>query len=50
MTRARGLARLRWDSVAGADAYIVVRDDREITAPLRIEGSRKEWQDREYKP
>lgn len=42
-TRAGGLARLRWDSVPGADAYVVVRDGREIAGPLRIEGSQKEW-------
>lgn len=44
-TRAGGLARLRWDSVIGGDAYIVVRDGREITGPLRIEGAQKEWMD-----
>jgi hypothetical protein len=43
--KAAGRAKLRWDSVAGADAYIVVRDGKEITAPLRIEGSNKEWTD-----
>ena len=42
--RAGGLARLAWDSVPGADAYIVLRDGREI-GPLRIEGSQKEWND-----
>jgi len=45
-TKAKGLARLRWDSVAGADAYVVVRDGKEITRPLRMEGSRKEWTDK----
>lgn len=44
--KAKGLARLRWDSVDGADAYLVVRDGKEITAPLRIEGSQKEWTDK----
>jgi len=44
-TKAAGLARLRWDSVPGADAYIVVRDGREVAGPLRIEGSQKEWAD-----
>ena len=44
-TTAAGLARLQWDSVAGADAYIVVRDGKEITSPLRLEGSRKDWTD-----
>ena len=44
-TRADGLARLRWDSVPGADAYIVLRDGKEVTGPLRIEGSQKEWTD-----
>ena len=45
-TKAKGLARLRWDSVDGADAYIVVRDGKEIAGPLRIEGSQKEWTDK----
>lgn len=45
-TTASGLAKLRWDSVPGADAYIVVRDGKEITGLLRIEGSRKEWTDK----
>lgn len=44
--KAGGFARLRWDSVPGADAYIVLRDGKEITGPLRIEGSQKEWTDR----
>ncbi|MBL9167597.1 MAG: hypothetical protein JNN07_07630 [Verrucomicrobiales bacterium] len=46
ITVAQGKARLRWDSVAGADAYIVLRDGQEITGLLRIEGSNKEWVDR----
>ncbi|MBI3853156.1 MAG: hypothetical protein HY298_23135 [Verrucomicrobia bacterium] len=45
-TKAKGLARLRWDSVAGADAYMVVRDGKEVAGPLRIEGSQKEWTDK----
>jgi hypothetical protein len=45
-TTARGLAKLRWDSVTGADAYVVVRDGQEIAGPLRIEGSQKEWTDK----
>ncbi|MDZ4780925.1 MAG: hypothetical protein SGJ19_11785 [Planctomycetia bacterium] len=44
---AAGRATLRWDSVPGADAYIVFRDGKEIAGPLRIEGSQKEWTDRE---
>ena len=44
--KAGGRAKLRWDSVNGADAYIVVRDGSEVTGPLRIEGSRKEWTDK----
>jgi hypothetical protein len=44
--KARGLARLRWDSVAGADAYIVSRDGKDVSSPLRIEGSQKEWTDK----
>jgi len=45
-SKAKGLARLRWDSVTGADAYVVVRDGKEVTGPLRIEGSQKEWVDK----
>ncbi len=45
-TPAKGLAKLRWDSVNGADAYIIVRDGREIAGPLRIEGSQKIWTDK----
>jgi hypothetical protein len=45
-TKAGGLARLRWDSVNGGDAYIVVRDGKEIAGPLRIEGAQKEWTDK----
>jgi len=29
----------------GADAYIVIRDGKEVTGPLRIEGTQKEWTD-----
>jgi hypothetical protein len=47
VAKAGGLARLRWDSVNGADAYVVVRDGKELAGPLRIEGSQKEWVDRE---
>jgi hypothetical protein len=43
---AKGRARLRWDSVDGADAYIVLRDGKQVTGPLRIEGSQKEWTDK----
>ena len=44
--KATGRAKLRWDSVAGADAYVVVRDGQEISESLRIEGSHKVWTDR----
>ena len=44
-SRARGFATLRWDSVPGADAYLIVRDGKELGGLLRIEGSRKEWTD-----
>ena len=43
---AAGLATLRWDSVAGGDAYIILRDGKEIAGPLRAEGSQKQWTDR----
>ncbi len=45
-TKATGLATLRWDSVPGADAYVVVRDGQEVADPLRIEGSHKQWTDK----
>lgn len=44
--RSQGLARLRWDRVPGADAYVILRDGREVAGPLRAEGSRKEWTDK----
>jgi hypothetical protein len=43
--RAGGLATLQWDSVAGADAYVVLRDGKDLGGPIRIEGSRKQWTD-----
>jgi len=43
---AGGLAKLRWDRVPGADAYIVVRDGQEIAGPLRVEGAQKQWTDK----
>ena len=48
-TKAAGLAHLRWDAVDGADSYIVLRDGKEITGPIRIEGRRKEWTDKSKK-
>jgi len=45
-TKAGGLASVRWDSVPGADAYVVLRDGQEVAGPLMIEGSRKEWTDK----
>ena len=44
--KAKGLARLHWDSVNGTDAYIVVRDGKEVTGSLRIEESQKDWTDK----
>jgi len=41
--KAAGRARLRWDSVTGADTYIILRDGTEITGPIRMEGSHKQW-------
>ena len=43
---AAGRATLRWDSVPGADAYVILRDGRDVTGPIRVEGSQKEWSDR----
>jgi hypothetical protein len=45
-SRSKGLATLRWDSVPGADSYVIVRDGKELGGSVRIEGSRKEWTDR----
>ncbi len=45
-SRSRGLATLRWESVLGADSYLIVRDGKELDGALRIEGSRKEWTDK----
>lgn len=44
IVKAKGIARLAWDSVAGADQYVVVRDGQELPA-VRVEGSEKIWQD-----
>lgn len=44
-TKAQGLATLQWDSVPGGDAYIVLRDGKEVTELIRIEGSQKIWSD-----
>jgi hypothetical protein len=44
-TKASGRAKLQWDSVAGADAYIIVRDGKDLTGAIRIEGSKKNWTD-----
>ena len=44
--RAGGRAKLRWDSVPGGDAYVVVRDGNEIAGPIRMEGAVKEWEDK----
>lgn len=40
-------ATLRFDSVAGADSYLILRDGKPAGAPLRIEGARKTWTDRD---
>jgi hypothetical protein len=45
-SKAKGLATLEWDSVAGADSYIIVRDAKEVAGPLRVEGVRKRWVDK----
>jgi hypothetical protein len=46
---ANGFATLRWDSVPGGDAYVVLRDGREASGILRIEGSEKQWTDPQRK-
>ncbi|MFO0947556.1 MAG: hypothetical protein U1D30_16800 [Planctomycetota bacterium] len=40
-----GRAQLAWDSIPGADAYVIFRDGKEVAGPLRIEGSEKVWTD-----
>jgi hypothetical protein len=45
--KTKGRATLRWDSVNGADAYIIVRDGKEFDGPLRIEGAEKVWTDKQ---
>jgi len=42
---AKGLATLTWDSIDGADTYILLRDGHP-SGPLRIDGRVKEWTDR----
>ena len=44
--KAGGLARLQWDSVPGSDSYIILRDGKEISCLVRIEGSIKHWTDK----
>jgi hypothetical protein len=44
-TPSSGFATLEWDSAAGADAYVMLRDGKELGGPVRIEGSRKKWTD-----
>jgi hypothetical protein len=45
-SNAGGLATLQWDSVPGADSYVILRDGRQVAGPLRIEGAQKRWTDR----
>lgn len=48
--RSSGAAVLRWDSVPGADAYLILRDGRDYGAAVRIEGATKTWRDPEAPP
>lgn len=43
---APGHATLEWDSVAGADAYVILRNGEELPGVFRIEGSNKTWTDK----
>jgi hypothetical protein len=45
VARSKGKATLRWDSLPGADAYLVVRDGVKI-GPIRLEGAIKQWTDK----
>jgi hypothetical protein len=44
--QAAGYATIEWDSVAGADAYQILRDGLPVGQPVRLEGSVKRWTDR----
>jgi len=41
----QGLATIAWDSVPGADAYVVLRDGVNASGIIRVEGARKRWTD-----
>ena len=41
----RGRALLKWDSVPGADSYVVLCDGEPVGPPVRIEGAEKRWRD-----
>jgi hypothetical protein len=45
VVQANGRATLQWDSVPGGDTYIIFRDGKPVTEPLRIEGRQKQWSD-----
>jgi len=45
LLKTSGRARLRWDSVPGADAYQVLCDGEPVGSPVRIEGAEKQWRD-----
>lgn len=45
-TQAAGFATIEWDSIAGADAYQILRDSIPVGEPVRVEGSIKRWTDR----
>jgi hypothetical protein len=44
--RTAGYATIEWDSVAGADSYLILRDNVPVGEPVRLEGSVKRWTDR----
>jgi hypothetical protein len=48
--KSSGRASLRFDSIAGADSYQIVRDGKPYGSPVRIEGSQKLWTDPEFTP
>lgn len=45
--KSAGLATLHWGGTPGADAWIILRDGKEVAGPIRIEGSLKIWTDKE---
>jgi hypothetical protein len=46
LDRVRDRCRVRHLSLSTEHAYLVLRDGKELTGPMRIEGARKQWTDK----